>query len=81
MKNEEIYYTVAERDSPVEEIKAKHLMATRPLLIELFDYQNNVDMEKRIITTIDTNEAFPLRMINVIIDYLEAEHCKCLAYS
>jgi hypothetical protein len=58
----------------IEDIPAAKLLATQPVLVELYEYKNDVTIETRVERRIDKIEAFPQRMQNMIIDYFESNH-------
>lgn len=59
-----------------EDIAAKQLLATQPVLVELYEYKNDVTIETRVERRVEKIEPFPQRMQNMIIDYLELGHSK-----
>lgn len=59
-----------------EEISAQQLLASRPILVELYEYKNDVTIETRIERRIEKFETFPKRMQMMIIDYFEVGHSK-----
>ena len=74
-----MFYTVASKESETtEEIAAKQLLASRPILVELFEYQNDVTMESRVECRIEKLEPFPRPMQLMIIDYFEVGHGRCI---
>lgn len=50
---------------------AKQLLATRPVLVEVYEYRNDVTLETRVERRIEKCEQFPKNMQLMIIDYFE----------
>ncbi len=83
-----MYYTVVTRTTDTtddgepndiettEEITAKQLLATRPILVEIYEYQNDVTMETRVERRIEKFEQFPKTAQMMIVDYFEVGHSK-----
>ncbi|KAG2230745.1 hypothetical protein INT48_006333 [Thamnidium elegans] len=73
----EVFYTVVIKQGDqevVEQISAKQLLGTRPTLVELYEYKNDVTIETRIERRIEKVATFPKRMQMMIIDYFEVGH-------
>lgn len=68
-------YTVIEGQVK-EELTAQQLLATRPVLVELYEYKNDVTIETRIECRAEKLETFPKRMQLMIVDYFEVGHRK-----
>ncbi|GAA5807825.1 hypothetical protein MFLAVUS_001204 [Mucor flavus] len=74
---DEVFYTVAVKQGDqevVEQIPAKQLLGTRPTLVELYEYKNDVTIETRIERRIEKMTTFPKRMQMMIVDYFEVGH-------
>ncbi|CAO3620379.1 unnamed protein product [Mucor hiemalis] len=68
----EVFYTVLSKGSEVvEDMPAKQLLATRPVLVEVYEYRNDVTLETRVERRIQKCEQFPKNMQLMIIDYFE----------
>ena len=59
----------------IEQVPAKQLLATRPLLLEIYKYKNDVTIGARIESRVTSEEPFPKRMQMTIIDYFEVDNC------
>ncbi|KAL7334182.1 hypothetical protein PS15p_202988 [Mucor circinelloides] len=69
----EVFYTIEDRNSPIdkEEIPAKQILASRPLLVEIYQYKNDITIETRLDNRIQKFEKCPRRSQQMIIDYFE----------
>lgn len=74
-----MFYTVHEGQGDLEtreELTAQQILASRPVLVELYEYKNDVTIETRIERRIEKYETFPKRMQLMVIDYFEVGHGK-----
>ncbi|KAG1444110.1 hypothetical protein G6F46_012602 [Rhizopus delemar] len=63
-----------EQNELTETIPARQLLATNPILLEIYNYQNDVTLETRVEKRINKVEYMPRRMQMMIIDYFEVNH-------
>lgn len=73
----EVFYTINDPNSPneKEEVPAKQILASRPLLVEIYQYKNDVTIETRIDNKLTKFDPCPRRSQQMIIDYFEVGHC------
>jgi hypothetical protein len=72
-----VIYTVEEGSQGIiEQIPAKQVLATRPILVELYGYKNDVTIETCVAKRLERTDVFPKRMQMMIIDYFEVGHCE-----
>lgn len=78
----EVFYTIEDRNSPIEkeEIPAKQILASRPLLVEIYQYKNDITIETRLDNRIQKFEKCPRRSQQMIIDYFEVGRCMFFSY-
>lgn len=71
-----VYINYNSKNELTETIPARQLLATNPILLEIYNYQNDVTLETRVEKRINKVEYMPRRMQMMIIDYFEVNHCK-----
>jgi hypothetical protein len=88
LQSNDVFYTVVTKTTELtedgetnnvettEEITAKQLLATRPILVEVYEYKNDVTIETRVERRIEKCEQFPKTQQNMIVDYFEVKHSK-----
>ncbi|RCH92449.1 hypothetical protein CU098_009551, partial [Rhizopus stolonifer] len=69
-----VYINYDSKNEITEKIPAKSLLATCPILLEIYNYQNDVTLETKLEKRIDKVEYIPRRMQLMVIDYLEVNH-------
>ncbi|KAK4516368.1 uncharacterized protein ATC70_011339 [Mucor velutinosus] len=74
----EVLYTIEDPNSPIEkeEIPAKQILASQPLLVEIYQYKNDVTIETRLDNRIQKYDQLSRKSQHMIIDYFEVGHYK-----